>query len=222
MPDSAARSCRVAVTADWHGYTPPEYPDCDLMLVAGDIGLPEKFGARGLSVEEWLAGAPFPVVAVAGNHDFDADALRALPWTYLEDEAVEVAGLKIWGSPWSNPFGYGWAFNMTEADQRENLRLVPDDVDVIVSHGPAFGFGDLTLGYGSRQPQRVGSDALLARALELPNLKLVASGHIHPAYGRVDAHGIAWVNGSLVNESYEVVHEPIVVSVALNELEAAA
>jgi Icc-related predicted phosphoesterase len=219
MSESAATgleltSLRVAVTADWHGYTPSCYPECDLMFVAGDVGLPETFGARGLSLEEWLAGASFPVVAVAGNHDFDTAALRVLDWIYLEDEVAEVAGLRIWGTPWSNPFGHGWAFNMPEAEQRVNLRRVPDDVDVIVSHGPAFGFGDLTKGWGGRAPERVGSDALLARALELPRLKLVASGHIHSAYGRVDAHGIAWVNGSLVDEDYQVANAPLVVSMA--------
>ena len=85
-----APEVRVAVTADWHGYTPPEHPECDLMVVAGDLGLSEKFGVRGLSAEEWLRSAPFPVVAVAGNHDFDVEAIRALPWVYLEDEVTEV------------------------------------------------------------------------------------------------------------------------------------
>lgn len=204
---------KIAITADWHGYTPPKYPECDLMVVAGDIGLSESFGPRGLSAGEWLADTPFPVISVAGNHDFDVEAIRALPWVYLEDEVVEISGLKIWGTPWSNPFGYGWAFNMTEEDQRKNLRRIPEDVDVIVSHGPAFGFGDLTKDWRDSPPEHVGSDALLERALELANLKLVASGHIHPAYGLIEAHGVKWVNGSLVNEGYQVANEPIVVSV---------
>src|SRR6185295_12187273 len=138
---------RVAISADWHGYAPIDYPDCDLMVIAGDIGLPGRLGHIEKSAVEWLMGAPFPVIGVAGNHDFDPQALRSLEWIYLEDEVVDIAGIKVWGTPWSNPFGHGWAFNMTEEDQQENLRGVPEDVDVIVSHGPAFGFGDLTLGW---------------------------------------------------------------------------
>lgn len=210
--NETALKLRIAVTADWHGYAPTSYPDCDLMVVAGDIGLPERFGTPTISAARWLLDAPFPVIGVAGNHDFDTKALRDLEWFYLEDEVLEIAGIKVWGTPWSNPFGHGWAFNMSEADQRENLRRVPDDVDVIVSHGPAFGFGDLTRGWGGSPPQRVGSDALLQRALELPNLKLVACGHIHSAYGLVEAHGVKWANGSLVNEEYQVANDPIVVT----------
>lgn len=208
---------RIAVTSDWHGYIPPEVPECDLMLVAGDVGFGERFShdPEVLLTDwfQWLAGLPMTVVAVAGNHDFDTAIFRAAPWIYLEDEAVEVCGLKIFGTPWSNPFGHGWAFNMTEEDQAENLKKVPDDVDVIVSHGPPYGLGDLTPGWRKDEPEHVGSVALLDRMYELDDLKLVACGHIHHArglYGDVTT-GSAVVNGSLVNEGYRVVNPPRVV-----------
>jgi Icc-related predicted phosphoesterase len=203
---------RVAVTSDLHGYRPPEVPECDLLLIAGDIGLDERFDHVGTTLtewREWIGAQTVPVVAIAGNHDFRPEVLRALPWTYLEDELVEVGGLRIWGTPWSNPFGYGWAFNMTEEDQVENLKRCPDDVDVIVSHGPPYGFCDLTKGWRDQPPEHVGSVALLDRMYELPELKLVATGHIHSAYGR---QGIV-VGGSLVNERYQVTNRPIVVEI---------
>jgi len=205
---------RIACTSDWHGYIPPEVPDCDIMLVAGDIGLGEKFSYEPevLMVDwcNWLKSLDCHVVAVAGNHDFYPELLRAMPWTYLEDELAEVEGLKIWGTPWSNPFGYGWAFNMTEEDQVENLKQIPDDIDIIISHGPPYGFRDIVSHGGDRtqwQDPHVGSKALVKRMNELENLKLVACGHIHPMYGMSGKV----VNGSLVNNQYNVANKPIVI-----------
>lgn len=205
---------KIAVTSDWHGYLPPEVPDCDLMLVAGDIGLDEnfaKFDPPLLMTDrfQWLKGCNFPVVAVAGNHDFRVEILKAMPWIYLQDEMVEICGLKIWGSPWSNPFGHGWAFNMTEEDQAILWSEVPRDVDVIISHGPPQGRGDLVGSWRGNPPQHVGSEALRDRMWELPKLKLVACGHIHCSYGQ---SGIV-VNGSLVNEEYEIANPPIIVEI---------
>ena len=209
---------RVAVTSDWHGYIPPEIPDCDLVLFAGDMGIGEKFGydPEVLVVDwnNWMVDQP-PMVAIAGNHDFENQVkiMRFLPWTYLEDEMAEIEGLKIWGSPWSNPFGYGWAFNMTEEDQEELYKQIPDDVDVIIAHGPPKGLRD-TVSYFdglSWVNKGVGSEALRKRMDELENLKLVACGHIHPMYGLQKKWGHTVINGSLCNNKYLPVNKPIVV-----------
>jgi Icc-related predicted phosphoesterase len=72
---------------------------------------------------------------------------------------------------------------------------------------------DLTAGWRGNPPEHVGSVALLDRMHELPNLRLVACGHIHPAYGRVVYREIDVVGGSLVNEEYQVANPPIVVEV---------
>jgi Icc-related predicted phosphoesterase len=104
---------------------------------------------------------------------------------------------------------------MTEEDQVENLRKCPTDVDVIVSHGPPYGVADLTAGWRKEPPQHVGSVALLDRMYELPALRLVACGHIHPAYGeyryQAGTQKVHVVGGSLVNEDYKVANPPIVV-----------
>lgn len=209
---------RVAVTSDWHGYIPPEIPDCDLVLFAGDMGIGEKFShdPEVLVVDwnNWMVDQP-PIVAVAGNHDFENQVkiMKFLPWQYLEDEMVEIEGLKIWGSPWSNPFGYGWAFNMEEEDQVELFKQIPDDVDIIISHGPPKGLRD-TVSYFDGLAwvnKGVGSDALRQRMEQLKNLKLVACGHIHPQYGLQKKWGHTVINGSLCNNKYEPVNKPIVI-----------
>lgn len=196
---------KIGITSDFHGYLPEEVPECDLLLIAGDIGLGEAFGHSVplllTDLAKWIEKQPMPIVAVAGNHDFNPDALRSLPWHYLQDESEEICGMKIWGSPWSNPFfPEHWAFNMTEEKQAVILAQIPNDTDIIISHGPPYGSCDLTSGFGGNPPQHVGSFSLRKRMEELPNLKLVACGHIHPAYGR---EGIV-VNGCLVDNKYRV------------------
>lgn len=202
---------KIAVTADWHGYLPPEIPDCDLLIFAGDVGLREHFSDDGIRVTHaglaaWLPELGVPVVAVAGNHDFNPDELRALPWTYLEDESATIAGLRIWGSPWSNPFGIGWAFNLPEEEQVALYATIPSDTEIIISHGPPYGSCDRNL-----HGVNVGSHALAARMRELPDLQLVACGHIHESYGR-SVNGEV-VNGSLVDFAYRVANEPIIVEI---------
>ena len=207
---------RVGVTSDWHGYLPPEIPECDLLLVAGDIGLGENFSKYDpelllSDLWKWIEDQPMPIVAIAGNHDFNVDILKALPWHYLEDDLMYINGVTIWGSPWSNPFSYGWAFNKEEKDQEKLFEQIPDDVDIIISHGPPYGYCDMTSYFDGMywHNNHVGSQALAKRMLNLSKLKLVACGHIHPAYGK---QGIV-VNGSLVNNKYEVKNKPIVVEI---------
>ncbi len=49
---------------------------------------------------------------------------------YLEDSAVELFGIKIWGSPWT-PWFYDWAFNAQRgAECKSKWDLIPDETDV--------------------------------------------------------------------------------------------
>jgi len=210
---------KVAVTGDFHGYPPPEIPsDVELVLFAGDLGTGERFYKREgfaerTDYEAWLKSL-LPrarVVGVAGNHDFDSDGFRTLPWTYLENESVDVNGLKIWGSPLSPSFG-AWAHMRPDADLARTWETIPSDVDVIVTHGPPLGFCDL-----AQRQVHAGSSTLLHRIAYgvFPNLKLVACGHIHEGYG-VDEipaaiQNIKVVNGSYVDERYRPGNQPIVV-----------
>ena len=64
---------------------------------------------------------------------------------YLLDSGTTVRGLKVWGSPWQPEF-YNWGFNLERGQPcREKWQLIPAGTDVLLTHGPPLGHGDLCL-----------------------------------------------------------------------------
>jgi Icc-related predicted phosphoesterase len=127
-------------------------------------------------------------VLVAGNHDFayerEAVAVEALipaGITYLRDTGVVIDGVRFWGSPWQ-PWFFDWAFNLHRgAEIAAKWALIPDDVQVLITHGPPHGILDVV---ARPRGKHVGCEALRDRITALPALRLHAFGHhIHEAYG---------------------------------------
>ncbi len=88
------------------------------------------------------------IVLVAGNHDQSIEAWGVpdgLRCHYLQDEALELLGLKLWGTPWQ-PWFLDWAFNAPRQDGEAFLAgkfdAIPPDTDIVVGHGPPRGYGD--------------------------------------------------------------------------------
>lgn len=220
---------KIAITSDLHGYL-PDIPECDLLLIAGDVcpvwDHNRQFQANWLRGEfsEWLRNQPAKsIVGVAGNHDFilqdwknKQNKLRSIPWSYLYNESIVVAlgvnpSIKIWGSPYSPTFG-GWAFMKDDFQLYDIWQTIPVDTEIIIVHGPPLGYGDKTQGWQGSEPKHVGSASLRdrIRKCNLPNLKLVVCGHIHPAYGTYQTiDGVIVVNATHVTEEYEPLNLPI-------------
>jgi Icc-related predicted phosphoesterase len=209
---------RVCCVADLHGRIPADVPECDLLLIAGDVSPHDpsdnaQFFQR--SFPDWLRRQPAGrIVGIAGNHDFLARAqpgvFRELPWTYLENQLVEIAGLKIAGSPWTPLFGF-WAFMASEPNLARIWANLPDDLEILLSHGPPRGYTDLTA-----DGIHAGSTSLRDRVLELTQLRLHCCGHIHGGYGTASLpNGAIVANASLLDERYELVNAPVVVDLQL-------
>ena len=202
---------KVAAISDLHGFL-PDVPPCDLLLVAGDVcpvedhDLAYQRGWLEGPFSDWLRGLDArEIVGIAGNHDFvaqaDPDLMRALPWTYLFDESVEIGGIRIHGSPWTTTF-MQWAFMRDEEDLVETWALIPDDVGVLVTHGPPYGQGDLAV-----HGLHVGSTTLADRRSRLERLRLHVFGHIHEAGGSLDTDGQKTIaNVSYVDFDYRPAH----------------
>lgn len=158
-------------------------------------------------------------IVIAGNHDFcfqkhpeeSRQILSDAGIIYLEDEAIELYGIKFYGIPWTPTFG-NWAFMKSEADLREVWDAVPRETDVLISHGPPYGILDLT-----QDGEHAGSKTH-ARVIQSIRPRLNVFGHIHEAYGIsyieskhfTDRWRIDYVNACLTNFRYQMVNQPII------------
>lgn len=228
---------KIVAISDLHGFLPDPkvMPEGDVLLIAGDI-VPDNFsqipGAEywtrsqqarwiGGTFVRWLEWLPYErVIGIAGNHDFvfEGTLPHRLPWTYLNDDSVVIDGLTFHGSPWVPTFG-GWAFMKPDRELSEHWDRIPKETDVLITHGPVWGYGDLVepyegKKYGITEPQHVGSSSLRWRVdNEMPNLKLHVFGHIHPARGVWEVDGRTHANVTHVNSQYKPVHDPMVFDV---------
>jgi Icc-related predicted phosphoesterase len=124
---------------------------------------------------------------------------------YLENSGIDIEGIKIWGSPITPSFGYGWAFNKDRGyDINEIWNRIPNDTDIVITHGPIHSYCDRT----DRGGLNVGCEQLYHRLNEVkPQLHF--SGHIHEAYGyRNTKWGYAF-NGCNCDLSYLVNNKPM-------------
>jgi predicted MPP superfamily phosphohydrolase len=124
---------------------------------------------------------------------------------YLENSSIDIEGIKIWGSPITPSFGYGWAFNKDRGyDINEVWNTIPDGTDIVITHGPIHSYCDRT----NREGLNVGCEQLYHRLNEIkPQLHF--SGHIHEAYGyRHTNWGYAF-NGCNCDLSYLVNNKPM-------------
>ena len=58
-------------------------------------------------------------------------------------------GYKFWGSPRSIKHGYSAFANKRGYDIKKYWNQIPSDTEILITHGPPLGFGDLTT-HGSR------------------------------------------------------------------------
>lgn len=208
-------SLTLVVISDTHGlHDVLEVPPGDVLIHAGDItrrGDLEDLRA----FDRFLAGLDHPhKLVIAGNHDFCFErspaAARAVlrHAVYLQDSGVEVAGLRFWGSPWQ-PWFFDWAFNLERGPEiRAKWDLIPGDTDVLITHGPPAGHGDMTA-----RGERAGCRDLLARIEEVkPRFHLF--GHIHEDHGTTTDGVTTFVNASTCDLGYRPVQPPVVIEVA--------
>ena len=154
-----------------------------------------------------------------GRTDYDTDCADGKPeWLeellgihlhpnvfYLENNFVILDDLKIWGSPISPSFGYGWAFNKDRGHEINKVwDGIPNDTDIVITHSPIYGYCDRTY----RTNESVGCNELYYRLNEVsPHLHF--SGHIHEGYGYKETHWGYAFNGSTCDLTYEPINNPI-------------
>jgi len=211
-----------------HGQIPKKHlPAADVLLHAGDFTNTGEL-EQVESFSSWLEAYPAAhKVVIAGNHDITFDeyyytcrgALRFHPrreydctkarglltgCTYLQDSAIEVGGYRIYGSPWQPAF-CDWAFNLERGVEcRKQWTMIPSDVDILITHGPAAGHGDRC-----SSGIRAGCEDLLTE-IQSRSILVAVAGHIHEGYGMSSDGVTLYLNASTCTHSYRPTNPPIV------------
>ena len=150
------------------------------------------------------------------DHLMSVDNLSQSDVTYLQDDQFLIESpefsrpIKFYGTPWQ-PWFYDWAFNLPRLgdELKAKWAFIPEDTDILITHGPPNGYGDLVNNW--RQPNtNVGCELLLNRILDIKPLVNVF-GHIHEGYGIEYGKDTLFVNAAICNAGYEPINKPIVV-----------
>lgn len=196
---TARATLRLVLISDTHQFHHEiEVPAGDILIHAGDFTMFSESLEAVADFNAWLGDLPHRFkVCVPGNHDSfleDDPSMRSLlsNATVLINEGIEIEGLRIWGTP-VTPMDSG-AFAMSSAkDRRKLFAEIPQNTDVLISHGPPYGILDTAPVSGLHQ----GCEELLD-AVSRVSPQLHVFGHIHSAYGILKTKHTTFVNASLL------------------------
>jgi Icc-related predicted phosphoesterase len=220
---------RVVAVSDTHMmHEQVEIPEADILVHAGD------FSGYGTTDElkkfvKWLRSVPCThKVFIAGNHDRQFvpsnpsakkgwKVVNSVPKAenvhFLHNSSVVIDGIKFYGSPTTPTFG-NWHYMKDRGYEiREVWANIPDGTDVLITHGPPYGHGDLTIPrHGCRA---VGCLDLLHRVREVQP-KFHIFGHIHSGYSATRSDvcpATMFVNAANADDDYQIARGPICFSI---------
>lgn len=209
----------ISDTHNKHKQVTEDLTSGDLVLHAGDVSsMGYQHELRGFF--EWYDGIRGydKKIFIAGNHDWgfqtnpnDAQLLlKDYPSiNYLQDEAYDLYNIDtdkkvtIYGSPWQPTF-CDWAFNADRGKEiKQHWDKIPMDTNILITHGPAFGFLDQVYGRGDH----LGCEEL-TNAIVRVKPKIHICGHIHSGNGYVKHNDTHFFNAAVLNESYLYAYKP--------------
>jgi Icc-related predicted phosphoesterase len=211
---------KIVVISDTHGqHLGMQIPDGDILIHCGDFCSHGRY-IDALRFVNWFGTHPHKhKIFIAGNHDFGFQHLNTIAPEYIEkgvnylfDSSVEIDEIKFYGSPWQPEF-YNWAFNLPRngKELEEKWNNIPDDTDILITHGPAWGTLDTVV---NRRDMNLGCE-MLAKRLEVVKPLIHSCGHIHTGYGYVEKNGTHFFNASILDERYRHNQKPFDITINL-------
>lgn len=224
---------RIVTISDTHNkHKQLTIPDGDMIIHCGDftsLGRSDEIK----DFIKWFSRLPHKYkIMIAGNHDWglEIDQSQYDKWSlyryqphmdlldirqeilplmkandiiYLNSSSVEIEGIKIYGSPVSPEF-HGWAYNRFRGeDIKKEWDGIPDDTNILITHGPPFGILDKT----TIGQKHVGCEELAQKIQKLPDLKLHIFGHIHENRGIIKLFNVTYINTSSLDLRYQPYNE---------------
>jgi Icc-related predicted phosphoesterase len=208
---------RIVCISDTHSHHDEiVVPDGDMLIHSGDATW--RGGIEEIAdFNRWLGTLDHRhKIFVAGNHDWlfetspgAAEGLLTNA-TYLRDSSVSIDGLKIYGSPWQPAF-MDWAFNLRRGDEiKRKWDLIPNDVDILITHGPPFGILDAVPNRLTDVAECLGCEELIKATTRIKP-RLHVFGHIHEGYGMIQLGDTKFVNASICDVAYRPSNAPVVI-----------
>lgn len=165
-----------------------------------------------------------------GNHDWLfqdqptlARGLMDERIVILDRQEIVVDGVKFYGVPHVPVFG-NWAFMEVDTALSRHWENIPDDTNVLITHGPPHKIMDAVKMYSDKARKESGKrpvkndkvvrnvgSATLSERIKSLNLSIHAFGHIHQGYGVKKIDGVLYINAAILDAKYEIKNHPIVV-----------
>jgi Icc-related predicted phosphoesterase len=196
--------------SDTHSYhdllTVPE--NIDIVIHSGDFSnwsVVYRNEPEAKDFLKWYSSLSIPIkILIAGNHDAYASQ-ESLEFktlcayyniVYLENDWVDIDGIKIYGSPNTPNFG-SWYFMKDRSKLHDVWSKIPEDTDIFVVHGPPHGILDHSYNR-ENQLESCGCRSLKKHVLTRLKLKFCLFGHIHNHEDIINA-------GTLKLSSYDTI-----------------
>lgn len=209
----------IVCISDTHGkhHELTDVPNGDIIIHSGDISSLGRV-SEVIRFLDWFGKLPHQYkIFCAGNHDFlfqnqpmYANALVKEYGNiiYLENSSVTIDNIKIYGSPITPTF-YSWAFMSDRGkDIKKYWDAIPDDTDILITHGPPYGILDKT----KMTEDHVGCEELLKKVEEVKPL-IHVFGHIHSASGIHKTEHTTFINASVLNDQYHIKYQPTIITI---------
>ena len=228
---------KICAISDLHGKFPQEIEESNILFICGDI-VPLRMQTNIQQSINWFKKEFIPwcekqpvdqIYMVAGNHDFFLERfseshikefLRGTNITILYNEGAEYLDentskiYTIWGSPNCHIFG-NWAFMYSDEYNEELYERMPENLDFLITHDAPYGRNDVLLqeDYFWADGKHIGNKSL-TKVVEERIPKYHFTGHLHSSDHELkDYNGTMTACVSLLNENYNMVYEPLYLTI---------
>lgn len=203
---------KLTFISDTHDCEPFDLGSGDILFHCGDLTYQGKKDETKRQLK-WIGEADYKYkVIIPGNHELDWERK---PYSQhkryckennihlLVDNEITIEGIKIYGSPRTPEF-CGWAYMHLGEAIKKYWDNIPEDTDILLTHGPPKGILDVSKYSG----KRCGCPYLQQRVMAVKP-KIHSFGHMHEGHGyRDDNPDTLFINAAIMDSNYNPTNKP--------------
>ncbi len=212
---------KICAISDTHNkHRDIKIPESDVLICAGDISMLGQEEIVNDFIEWFGSQNQKHKIMIFGNHEVgysnhlnskyieSQKLMKKYNIKYLQNSEIIIDNIKFYGSPATPYFGgLEWNYNRGR-DISMIWDKIPDDTDVLITHGPAYGIHDIVYRKFFLTSNEGCSDLL--NKINSLKIKAHICGHIHSGYGILKQNNTTFVNAALCDNHYSLINNPIV------------